>query len=217
MSPRAISAAYLERKLRAITGVQGGNPIPDLVDLTGFITIEADRPEWSAAGGEGLIGHREEIAAVVGEVGVYGWLNPSNSGQLLVMERIRAVVAAAAYATIWLLPQASLVGTTTDVVPFRDTRMARGVLGNGSGIIAHFRTIAGGVAGLAGAVAIGAEGANTGSTSHPSIPTPLVIEPGFAWMMDTSLISTGVLQTNALLVGSASGRTRPLEGLFEVK
>lgn len=217
MSRREISAAYLERKARVALGLGGDNPIPDLDSLRGYFVLESDRPEWFAAGNEGLIGHREEIAAVVAEVGVYGWLNPLNSGLILIVERIRALVAAAAYATTWLVPQASLVGTVTDVVSFRDTRMTLGqVLQAGSGIIAHFRTIAGGVGGFAGGVANGADGANTGSTGAHGERSPMVIHPGFAWMMDTSLM-TGVLNTNAFLVGAASGRVRPLEGFYDIK
>lgn len=87
--PRPISAAYLERKLRAITGLKGDNPLPELADLAGLLTLENDRPEWAIAGNE-LLGIRGfDAAAGVAQFSFAIIENPDLSGVITIVEDIR--------------------------------------------------------------------------------------------------------------------------------
>lgn len=89
MSPRAINAAYLERKLRAIAGVTGSNILPDLSDIgAGLVVLESDRPEWALAGGELRYIRGATIGAGgAGTVTIVALQNPANSGVIAIMER----------------------------------------------------------------------------------------------------------------------------------
>lgn len=84
-----ISAAYLERKLRAITGIAGGNPLPTIdTVMAGLIVLEVDRPEWHFPGGEQLYGGELTQPAVVGAFGWVGLANPVGSGILAIVEQV---------------------------------------------------------------------------------------------------------------------------------
>lgn len=87
---RPISASYLERKLRAIVGVQGSNPLPDLDDVgKGLIVLEGDRPEWRLPGGEYLWGIERSPAA--GGAGTFGYVAvrvPLAAGVISVVTKI---------------------------------------------------------------------------------------------------------------------------------
>ncbi len=86
-----ISAQYLERKLRAIVGVQGQNPIPELDDVKkGLIVLEADRPEWQLAGGERPWVWCDEAPGAVAELSYLTLENPANSGVLAIIEAIES-------------------------------------------------------------------------------------------------------------------------------
>jgi len=91
---KSISAAYLERKLRAVVGLIGGNPIPELGDIQGFVVLESDRPEWRFPGGESSWGVTESIAA--GGAGTFAQMvliNRPASGVLIVVEDINFVAS----------------------------------------------------------------------------------------------------------------------------
>lgn len=85
---RPISAAYLERKLRAILGVQGSNPLPELADVNGLLVLESDRPEWMLPGGELQGWERETQAAVAAQFSWTALVNPVGSGALAVLEAV---------------------------------------------------------------------------------------------------------------------------------
>jgi len=85
---RPISAGYLERKLKALSGAKGANPLPDLDDLKGLIVVENDRAEWRFAGGDFLFSCVGQVAAGgVGNASYFGLLNPVGSGVIVTTTR----------------------------------------------------------------------------------------------------------------------------------
>lgn len=91
--PREISAAYLERKLRAIVGVQGSNPLPDLSDVsTGLVVLESDRIEWGRAGGESYWATGLNAPASLNERSFVTIENPLGSGTLVVVEEVHSEI-----------------------------------------------------------------------------------------------------------------------------
>lgn len=86
---RAISASYLERKLRAIVGAQGSNLLPDLEDVKGLLVLENDRPEWAFPANEMLGVRGFEAPPVVGQISFVIIENPDDSGVLAIVEDIR--------------------------------------------------------------------------------------------------------------------------------
>lgn len=120
---RPLSAAYLERKLRAITGVQGSNPLPDLADLQGMMVIENDRPEWRFPGGEYLWGIHRQVAA--GGAGTFAYVAvrvPLGAGIVSVVKKI--VIANNTLATQFLsIGMGQNVAVLNDGIVFpRDSR-----------------------------------------------------------------------------------------------
>lgn len=125
MSHRPISAAYLERKLRAIVGVQGSNPLPDLEDVTGLVTLEDDRLEWRLAGGELLWAIHRNVAAVVGQQGFVGVWVPQGAGVISVVTHIQVSNSSGAAANFDLHMVFPAVTPTGDGITFtRDSRAA---------------------------------------------------------------------------------------------
>lgn len=125
---RPISAAYLERKLRVITGVLGDNPLPDLADLNGLIVLENDRPEWRFPAGDFMFSAVTQVApGGVGNASYFGLLNPVGSGYIVTTTRWWArpgvIAGTSVIALAYIDP--SLFGTFSNVnakVP-RDTRL----------------------------------------------------------------------------------------------
>lgn len=206
MSRRAISAAYLERKLRALSGVQGGNPLEELRDLNGLVVLENDRPEWSFPANELLGFVRVAAGAIAGQFSFAALVNRPDSGVLVIVEHIRvnnnadlfvadpSQVAAAA-------PHLGGETSSSSIEVLRDTRS----FGRGSTPTNHAaRTSA---------------GSNAVSPWHGpayqltiDVPQPLVVvlEP------DTALVVVGAA-VNQAVVASYIFRERPIEGLVEVK
>lgn len=95
--PREINAARLERKLRSILGAAGSNILGDLDDASrGLVVLESDRPEWAFGGGEVLTMGQGQIAPEVAARGRVVLLNPANSGVLIVIEQVIALVGGGA-------------------------------------------------------------------------------------------------------------------------
>lgn len=141
---RPVSAARLERKLRAIVGAQGSNLLPSLDEVVGLITLEHDRPEWAAAGGEKLASFANFFAA--GGVGAGARVllrNMPASGELGVLEWCTGVDGAdptnGLIGCEWWNPVTDpitnyvLTGATA-----RDRRVASG-FGSGGGLSASVR------------------------------------------------------------------------------
>jgi hypothetical protein len=99
---RPISASYLERKLRAIVGVMGDNPLPDLTDVNGLLSLEVDRPEWRFAANEFYKSFFVFGAQTAGNLTVVELFNQPGSGVIAVVEQISAWVSGgAANRAVW--------------------------------------------------------------------------------------------------------------------
>lgn len=120
---RPLSAAYLERKLRAITGVQGANPLPDLADLQGMMVIENDRLEWRLPGGEFLWTVSRFVAA--GGAGTFGYVAarvPLGAGVVSVVTKIM-IANPGAVAQDFAIGMGQNLGVLNDGIVFpRDSR-----------------------------------------------------------------------------------------------
>lgn len=100
-----------QNKLRALIGVRGENPIPTLSPaLTPVVVLEDDRVEWGFAGGDFIFGYFASQAAVVGEQGFMGLVNPAGSGIIAVVDLFMSVQVAHIY--IAGLAQVPIVGQT---------------------------------------------------------------------------------------------------------
>lgn len=200
---RPISAAYLERKLRAITGVAGSNPLPDLEALAGLLTLESDRPEWLLAGGE-LYGWGREIqAAVAAQFSWVALVNPAGSGVLAVVEALQSILTISTSVELFV---------NYDIV----TSPLPGSLGGGTGRPRDTRAIG---QNLACSTEFGASAAavgdgpgwvvNAGIAAHYA-GGPWVLGPGSAL-----IARTVALNTAAACVWH--WRERPLEGRVELR
>lgn len=210
---RPISAAYLERKLRAISGVQGSNPLPDLVDLMGLVVLEQDRPEWAAAGGEYLAVWHGEQTPVVGEFQYVGVRNPPDSGRLVVITEVRCQPVESGAAT-------AMVRAFMQAVPFDAADLVQ------QGIIRDFRmNIQGALATTASQVVTGSQVASGSgaplfwklaghgnSTDHDDAKwtEPYIIPPGVQVLWFSG-------NANARIDVTQSGYERSIEGLWELK
>lgn len=222
MSDRPISAAYLERKLRAVSGVQGSNPLPDLAQLAGLVTLEADRPEWAFPANEFFYSRGLEAVAGVGEFSYVTLENPAQSGVLVIVEEIRSqpnfqsgqanpVELALESSGALIIPPAGQIGSNNGVR--RDTRIGLGTTTQ-LGSVAIVRQ-GNDAAPFTGAVLVTTTGillaGNSTTQALGDAPrVPWVLAPG------TRLWAVGVIVNNRICIGF-SWRERPLEGLSELK
>lgn len=207
---RPISAAYLERKLRAIVGVGGSNPLPDLGDVTGLITLESDRPEWRITANEQLFDGFFNSGAVVAEQLTLLIHNPPSSGVIAVLTHLHQFTIATNVffgnndPTVVAPPWGVVNGAN------RDTRGLSG-LGFTCAVKFYSATLtaaevttltAGGI--LIDRVEVGVAGS---SIYHERT---YILSPGY-WI---AFIATAA---NVAGMVSLHGYERPLEGRFEVK
>lgn len=201
MYRRPISAAYLERKLRAIVGVQGSNPLPELADISGLVTLEDDRPEWRLAGTELFGWGRESQAAVAAQFSWVALRNPVGSGVVAVLEAYKNESTAAYMNVNYNLGTAPLpgVGGATSGRP-RDSRAA---------VVLACDTAFG-----ASAAAVG-DGpgwfvAASGGEYLASDMGYWVLGPGSAIVFRSTIV-------NVLVTGAFHWYERPIEGDVEIK
>ena len=76
-----------QNKVRAVFGIKGGNPIPEIRDLTPVAMIESEKFESLFPGGDLAWATVMELPAVAAETGTIILFNPSTSGVLLVVEK----------------------------------------------------------------------------------------------------------------------------------
>lgn len=208
MKSRALSAAYLERKLRAITSVQGDNPLPELADLQGLLVLENDRPEWGFPGGELRSAFATSSAAGgAANASVVGLFNPVGSGLIAIVERLWGDTD----------PGTPVNGTSIEVawslafsggaqrVP-REGRESTALVSGGVGVVS----------------------ANTLSPAGLSLTTldvftprqeylmPIVVPEGVAVVM-LGLDAVFARRLNLRFSGGIAWRTRALEGKVELK
>lgn len=212
---RPVSAAYLERKIRAITGLSGSNPLPDLEALQGLLVLESDRPEWALPGGELLVFGGSGAVAGVGEFSYVALDNPADSGVLIVVEHIRA--------------QPDAAGQTNPFNLFvdRTTTVLAGQIGSGRGLARDFRAALPGTSSLVTGVGVITAGNDAtpsatmfntlvafsgASTTAPGEEwdSPIVIPP--SWR----IVLVGQIVNNRIAAGLA-WRERPLEGQFSLR
>lgn len=210
---RPISAGYLERKLRAITGVMGDNPLPDLTDLEGMIVVENDRAEWAIAGNE-LLGIRgwDTGAGVAAQFAFAIVENPDNSG-VITIAKLRSELA-----TSWTVnleiggPLSAAPGGMTNV-PFlpRDLRLFKAIAAP-SPFATHLRDGGHAVTPMAGVPAnnqlltqVIFGGAGTLQTEDEWILPP----SSRLWLQSTIV--------NVQIAGYVTIRERALEGAFELR
>lgn len=213
---RPISAAYLERKLRAIAGVAGGNPLPDLSDLNGLLVLESDRPEWMLAGGESLRAFFAFQGGGVGNLAVVGLFNGAASGLIAVTERIHAWAAGGAGNRIVVAWVDANPSANSTAIP-RDGRDPVTALGTGAVIGVggdSSRTVATLLAAPFNLVDFDEfPESEAGSGAYT---TPIVIPPGKGIVVyEVDTLNARVL--NSAMVASFAWRQRPIEGDFEIK
>lgn len=204
---RPISAAYLERKLRAIVGVAGSNPLPDLEDVKGLLVLETDRPEWYKAGGEELYGGVCNVPLAAANTSAAQLNNPLGSGVIVVVSRVIISHGAAGGITVKIgLTSPNLAVNVSGVRSVVDTRgRLPGTQTNGAALMFTQNTTVGDPTG----------GANITQTFLLA-NTPLQLEEPIILGPDSSLfVVNGVV--NDPLIASWWWRERPIEGTFEVK
>jgi hypothetical protein len=116
-----INVNRYQNKVRAMLGIRGENPIPDIEKLQLVLVVESDRSEWSWPGGEGLGGNGFNQTAIAAQRSFVAFVNPVGSGLIATIEDILADqpsdILVASEAAIFA--QAGLVST---VGLIRDTR-----------------------------------------------------------------------------------------------
>lgn len=208
---RPISAAYLERKLRSLSGVAGKNPLPDLEDLKGLIVLENDRPEWSNPAGENLCAGVVQFIAVAAQLMTARLRNPDNSGVLAIVERVSAASGAASQVRA---SEAYNPGLVVDLGTLFATKVNRDPRGRDN---TTFNVTACILSGVTNAIAqsVGIPFAQMicpGNTQVELVShgEPLVIPPGGAVDVDFFALNT---PENA----NFYWRERPLEGDFDLR
>lgn len=211
---RALSAAYLERKLRAVTGVQGGNPLPELEDLNGLITLESDRPEWGLAANDLTFSHYIFLAAGgVGNATVIGWRNTPVSGSLVIIERAWARVDPAGAAVGVIEIAYTFASITARNRNARDQRVQTTFSsGDPSPVADNTLTLA-------------TLNLQTISVFNPEVESytkPIIIglptaSQGQVAVVMSGLDNTGARRTNVAMHGGFDVRIRPFEGTLEIR
>lgn len=121
MSQNPINVNRWQNKVRAILGVRGDNPIPDIDALRPVFVVEADRPEWGFAGGEFLGANGFNQPAVAAQRSWIALVNLDASGLLAVVEDITADSVSQIYvASAAIITAAAAVISTIGML--RDTR-----------------------------------------------------------------------------------------------
>lgn len=211
---RPISAAYLERKLRSIAGVQGDNPLPDLEDLAGLLALEVDRPEWKLAGDERLRSAFSFVGGVATQLTVIGIDNTINSGLIAIVERISAWAPGGSsnrHVVAWL-NSGFLTNQATQVRDGRETVLSLPISAVGWGF--SNQTPATFLAnGLVDIDEFATQGGGAGGEGYRD---PIIVPPGRALVVyEVDTLNARVLGT--ALTASMAWRTRPLEGRFDIR
>lgn len=207
---RPISAAYLERKLRAILGVQGSNPLPDLSDALGLITLENDRPEWALPGGERLLAQQSGVAAFAGELSWVGVAVPRNGGVITIVERMDLLsTVSAAGAFLRMIGDSSFdamlaASTQASMTPV-DGREDPLVFASATKIITG-HSVAG-----PGGTQFWSMNQNSTALVYGQNPLPVVLGPGSALLVVGPAVNVAI---NSCMFRV---RERPLEGDVEIK
>lgn len=212
-----ISAAYLERKLRAILGLSGGNPIPTLPDVRGFITLENDRPEWALAANELLMMFHAGAAQAVGELAYIAFTNPTGSGVLAIFEELRSMTvpgtggATNPWAVHYDLAATALAGVlSTSTGSARDMRLIPA--GSSSGNFGAIVTQVGNDV-TPSATATRVHPVLSGATNGQQADVyqhPIILPPGRRIILIAEAVNT-------VIAAGATWRERAVEGLVELK
>lgn len=80
MADQPINVVRFQNKVRALMGLRGENPVPDLTRLLPVVVVESDRPEFGFSGLELLSGGEQTQAAVAAQFSFVGVRNPADSG-----------------------------------------------------------------------------------------------------------------------------------------
>lgn len=203
MSHRPISASDLERKLRSLSGVLGANPLPELDDLKGLITLENDRPEWYLAGQDQLSGVINNSAAVAGNLSYNALVNPLGSG-LIAIVTFMSFSFAAASATLKLVNSG-----VPAAAPF-----LTGEAGSNQGFSRDLRGLLAGVRGSFGSNLVSPFGNGIQQIFNQQQIEPkdsiAILPPGSAIVVEHGVANTAIN-------GWFWWRERPLEGKFDVR
>jgi hypothetical protein len=203
---RPISASYLERKLRAIVGVSGDNPLPDLEDIKGLLVLESDRPEWAIAGGEQLYGGTVNQPLVAANVSAAELRNPANSGVILVVSRVITSLSAAGGQTLKIGFGTATLATQFNTKSTVDTRRGdAGTQTNSAATMSGQATTPGDPTG--GQIIL-----QTLAPANTPVywETPIILAPN-----SSLYVVSGVV--NQTLIAAFSWRERPVEGSVEIK
>lgn len=201
-----LSAAYFERKLRAILGLTGSNPIPGLADVAGLLVVENDRIEWALAGGELYGAVQGGQASVAGENSYVGIANPTESGVIGVVEDVDFSMVGAAVPVTHLQ---MVTGTAFDTL-FAGSLVANLVTIDGRidqlgfGVGTPLKFITGSQVGIGGLAFWNSSGTVAGVIGRP--PPQVVLGPRSAVVLATVGLATAISSVNWF------ARSRPLEG-----
>lgn len=222
---RPISAAYLERKLRAITGVMGDNPLPSLEALAGFLILENDRPEWMFPANEMLGASGAFSAQAIGNFSYIAITNPVGSGVLSIIEEAHVSPNAAGGATnTWaLLIEIAAADGTLGAIPGavgtsrftpRDTRLIQPnnltplvttmTFGNAAN---PFLNAPNGVTSITTGITVNG---SSGTQQNDQVCIPFILKPGSRLWIVGQVVNT---QIDAW----ASNRERAIEGGSEMR
>jgi len=207
MSHRPINAAYLERKLRAILGMQGGNPLPQMEDIQGLLCLENDRPEWSFPANERLLVGTQGTAAFAGELSWAGVAVPRNAGVIAIVESFDTVTQPGQL-NIRVLGDSSFdamfaASVAASLTP-RDLRDDPLIVGSAT------RNVTGHAAALGG-LGIWAVQVAGNMMRDKCSPLPVILVPGTAFLAVGSTVNVAI---NSVMF---TVRERPLEGDVEIK
>lgn len=212
MSRSPISAAYLERKLRALAGLSGSLALATLDDLRGFVQLEVDRPEWRLAAGDRLTYWAAQQAQAVGEFAYIGLRNPVDSGVLAVVELTRTTQSTSAGATngVVAFQQASPFDAADVVNPARNLDLRDA---NNFGGLASYATQV-----IQGTQAVQGMGSNLlwllsghpGNANGDELRYPFIVPPGIQVVWFSNI-------ANTLIALYMRGYERPIEGRFDLR
>jgi len=203
---RPISAAYLERKMRSISGAQGSDLFTDVKDLDGLIVLESDRPEWAKAGGEELMSGVVTEGAAPANTGAVQLNNPAGTGVLVVVTRLIMSAAIAQQFFLKVGFGTANLATGFGVKSCRDTRNRTAASQTVSAALMFGQNT------TVGDPTGGQEFARVrllGDTAY-TYEEPIILSP------DTSLYVVGAT-VNAQISVTFNWRERPIDGQFDLK
>jgi hypothetical protein len=203
---RPISASYLERKMRSISGAQGSDLFTDVKDLDGLIVLENDRPEWAKAGGEEIMGAGFTTAAAAANTSAAQMNNPAGSNVLCVVERVIVGFSAANVARLKMgVGTANLAGGN-GLKSARDLRLRdAGSQAVSAALFFQQNSTVG-----------DPSGGQDFATFRLLAETSYTYEAAIILPPNTSLYVVGVT-VNVALSTSFVWRERPIDGLFDLK